>query len=86
MFSQIISNETYKSVDHRVLANSAHEPRVSAAVFFNPSARENVYGPLPELTSSEKPPLYRNFTYNEFITRFFKKELDGKSLTNYFRQ
>ncbi|KAF7827569.1 1-aminocyclopropane-1-carboxylate oxidase-like protein 4-like [Senna tora] len=83
---QIVSNEAYKSADHRVLANPSQEPRVSIAVFFNPSQRESVFGPLPELTSEEKPPLYRNFTYDEFMTRFFKKELDGKSLTNFFRK
>ncbi|KAF1863335.1 hypothetical protein Lal_00031220 [Lupinus albus] len=81
----IISNEEYKSAYHRVLANSSGEPRVSVAVFLNPSNREKIFGPLPELTSAEKPALYRNFTFNEFMTRFFKKELDGKSLTNFFR-
>ncbi|CAK8570383.1 unnamed protein product [Lathyrus sativus] len=83
---QIISNEEYKSVDHRVLANSSNEPRVSSAVFLMPGNREKLFGPLPELTSAEKPALYREFTLNEFMTRFFKKELDGKSLTNFFRQ
>lgn len=84
--SQIISNEEYKSADHRVLANCSNEPRVSVAVFLNPGEREKLFGPLPELTSAEKPALYRNFTLNEFLTRFFTKELDGKSLTNFFRQ
>ncbi|XP_027361591.1 1-aminocyclopropane-1-carboxylate oxidase homolog 4-like [Abrus precatorius] len=83
---QIISNEEYKSAHHRVLANYSNEPRVSVAFFLNPSERERVFGPLPELTSEEKPALYRSFTFNEFMTRFFKKELDGKSLTNFFRQ
>ncbi|KAI4313718.1 hypothetical protein L6164_026674 [Bauhinia variegata] len=83
---QMISNEEYKSVDHRVLANGSGEPRVSVAVFYNPSARENLFGPLPELTSAEKPARYRSFTLNEFMTRFFSKQLDGKSLSNYFRQ
>ncbi|KAK6921619.1 Non-hem dioxygenase N-terminal domain [Dillenia turbinata] len=32
---QILSNDEYKSVEHRVLANSYQEPRLSAAVFFN---------------------------------------------------
>ncbi|CAL5206711.1 unnamed protein product [Lathyrus oleraceus] len=83
---QIISNEEYMSADHRVLANSSNEPRVSSAVFLMPGNREKLFGPLPELTSAEKPALYREFTLNEFLTRFFKKELDGKSLTNFFRQ
>ncbi|KAL2663020.1 hypothetical protein AAZX31_02G079600 [Glycine max] len=85
-FLQIISNETYKSAHHRVLANYSNEPRVSVAVFLNPSDRVRLFGPLPELTSTEKPALYRNFTFDEFMKRFFTKELDGKSLTNFFRQ
>ena len=83
---QIISNEEYKSVDHRVLANPSNEPRVSIAVFFNPGNREKLFGPLPELTSAEKPTLYKDFTLNEFLTRFFTKELDGKSFTNFFKK
>ncbi|KAJ7954310.1 1-aminocyclopropane-1-carboxylate oxidase-like 1 [Quillaja saponaria] len=82
---QIISNEEYKSVEHRVLANSNREPRVSIAFFFNPSGLEDLYGPLSELTSPEKPPLYRHFTLNEFLKGFFTKEY-GKSLANNFRQ
>ncbi|KAF3432129.1 hypothetical protein FNV43_RR26868 [Rhamnella rubrinervis] len=81
---QIISNDEYKSVEHRVLANSSGEPRVSIAVFFNPSKREELYGPLPELVSPEKPALFRRFTLSEFMRKFFSKELDGKSLINYY--
>ncbi|XP_021821166.1 1-aminocyclopropane-1-carboxylate oxidase homolog 1-like [Prunus avium] len=81
---QIMSNGEYKSVDHRVLANSNREPRVSTAVFFNPSNREGTYGPLPELVAHEKPPLYREFTFSEFMQRFFNKGLDGKALVNHF--
>ncbi|XP_030448054.1 1-aminocyclopropane-1-carboxylate oxidase homolog 4-like [Syzygium oleosum] len=82
---QILSNDEYKSVDHRVLANPSREPRVSIAVFCNPSDRENQFGPLPELVSSDKPAAFRQFTFSEYMTRFFTKELDGKSLINYFR-
>nr|XP_023922227.1 1-aminocyclopropane-1-carboxylate oxidase homolog 4-like [Quercus suber]POE98212.1 1-aminocyclopropane-1-carboxylate oxidase like 4 [Quercus suber] len=82
---QIISNEEYKSAEHRVLANSYHEPRVSMAVFCSPGNRDDVYGPLPELISPEKPAIYRQFTLTDFMTRFFKKELDCKSLTNYYK-
>ena len=81
----MMSNDEYKSVEHRVVANSKKEARVSIAVFFNPSDRNGVFGPLPELTSPEKPPVYRQFTYSEFITKFFSRELDGSSLRNFFR-
>lgn len=81
---QIISNDKYTSVEHRVYANPLHEPRVSIAVFFNPSLRENLYGPLPEVVSPEEPGLYKQFKYSEYISRFFTKELDGKSLVKYY--
>ncbi|GAB2279950.1 hypothetical protein Dimus_014586 [Dionaea muscipula] len=82
---QIISNDEYKSGEHRVLANPFQEPRVSIAVFLNPGIRGNLYGPLPELVSPEKPGLFRHFTLDDFLRRFFTKELDGKSLINYYR-
>ncbi|KAG0469341.1 hypothetical protein HPP92_018669 [Vanilla planifolia] len=48
---QMISNDEYKSVEHRVLANSHEDARVSIAMFFNPSKSEDsdIYGPLQEL-------------------------------------
>ncbi|XP_010270531.1 PREDICTED: 1-aminocyclopropane-1-carboxylate oxidase homolog 1-like [Nelumbo nucifera] len=82
---QILTNDEYRSVEHRVLANPFRDPRVSIAIFFNPSKRGNLFGPLPELVSEEKPALYRPFQFSEFMRRFFTKELDGKSLINYFR-
>ncbi|KAL3751190.1 hypothetical protein ACJRO7_012071 [Eucalyptus globulus] len=82
---QIMSNDEYKSVDHRVLANPSREPRVSIAVFCNPSNHKNEFGPFPELVSSDKPAAFRQFTLSEYMRRFFTKELDGKSLINYFR-
>lgn len=68
-----------------MLANSCNEPRVSIGVFFNPSDRQSEFGPLPELIKPERPALYRQFTLMDFLGRFFTKELDGKSLLNYYR-
>ncbi|XP_054823092.1 1-aminocyclopropane-1-carboxylate oxidase homolog 1-like [Prosopis cineraria] len=82
---QIISNEKYKSVDHRVLASNAREARVSIATFFNPGAAESVYGPLEELTSAEDPPRFRRVTYKDYMHKFFNKEVDNTSQTDYFR-
>lgn len=82
---QIMSNDEYKSVEHRVLANDSHDARVSVAVFFNLGNREKLYGPFPELVSAQKPAVYREFTYVDFMKRFFTKELDGKTLTNFYR-
>ncbi|XP_039144407.1 1-aminocyclopropane-1-carboxylate oxidase homolog 3-like [Dioscorea cayenensis subsp. rotundata] len=84
---QIMSNDTYKSVEHRVRANSEQDARVSIAIFYNPGKRGelDLYGPLPELISSEKPAVYRNFTMREFMGTFFGKELRSKSLVECFK-
>ncbi|KAK0574140.1 hypothetical protein LWI29_018773 [Acer saccharum] len=82
---QIMSNDEYKSVEHRVLANPSQEPRISVAVFFNTNERDRMYGPFPELVSPEKPAHFRQFEYTDYLKRFFTKELDGKSLVNYYR-
>ncbi|GAV64793.1 LOW QUALITY PROTEIN: 2OG-FeII_Oxy domain-containing protein/DIOX_N domain-containing protein, partial [Cephalotus follicularis] len=73
---QIMSNDEYKSVEHRVLANPSQEPRISIVVFLT-QQRGKRYGPLPELTSPEKPAIYRQFPYTDYMTRFFAKGLDG---------
>ncbi|CAN0842409.1 1-aminocyclopropane-1-carboxylate oxidase homolog 4 [Linum grandiflorum] len=75
----------YKSVEHRVLANPSSEPRVSVAVFFNSDEAEAVLGPFPELISDEKPAVYRQFPRSDYMKRFFTKELDGRTLTNFYK-
>ncbi|XP_048533476.1 1-aminocyclopropane-1-carboxylate oxidase homolog 4-like isoform X1 [Triticum urartu] len=84
---QIMSNDKYKSVEHRVVMNSGEEARVSLAVFFNPGKRgESVlYGPLPELVSTENPPKYRRFAMPEFLGAFFKRDLASKALLEHFK-
>lgn len=86
---QIVSNGEYKSVKHRVLANSCREPRISVVMFLNLSkwkggsevaGGDNYYGPLPELLTAEKPRIYRDFTEKEFLENFYSKGLDSKSL------
>ncbi|XBH98922.1 hypothetical protein VPH35_128366 [Triticum aestivum] len=84
---QIMSNDKYTSVDHRVVMNSREEARVSIAVFFNPGKRGDsvFYGPLPDLVSEENPPKYRSFTMSEFFGAFFKRDLASKALLENFK-
>ncbi|XP_051203895.1 1-aminocyclopropane-1-carboxylate oxidase homolog 4 [Lolium perenne] len=84
---QIMSNDKYKSVEHRVVMNSCEEARVSVAVFFNPGKRGDsvFYGPLPELVFSENPPKYKSFTMSEFLGAFFKRDLASKALIEHFK-
>nr|XP_023890219.1 1-aminocyclopropane-1-carboxylate oxidase homolog 4-like [Quercus suber]POE63800.1 1-aminocyclopropane-1-carboxylate oxidase like 6 [Quercus suber] len=80
-FIQIISNDNYVSVEHRVLAKASKKPRISVVAFFNvgTQADSDYFGPLPELLSPDKPALYRKFTVPEFNESFFSKGLDSKS-------
>lgn len=82
---QIISNGEYKSVQHRVIANSSEEPRISIAVFFNPGKKGelDLYGPLPELISIEKLAQYCYIKISEFIRTFQSKELGSKFLQHF---
>ncbi|XXG51165.1 hypothetical protein AAC387_Pa02g4998 [Persea americana] len=82
---QMMSNDEYKSVDHRVLANPFREPRISIGVFFNPCKRGDAdyFGPLPELLCDGKVAHYRDFTMAEFMGRLFSIELG--SLVNHFK-
>ena len=82
MIDQIVSNDEYKSVQHRVLANSCKEPRISVGMFFNLTKWKDggYYGPLSKLLSPEKPAIYRDFTKEELIEFFADKALGNKRL------
>ncbi|XP_058083034.1 1-aminocyclopropane-1-carboxylate oxidase homolog 1-like [Magnolia sinica] len=83
---QLISNDKFKSVKHRVLANRVG-PRISVAFFFttyvHPSTR--VYGPIKELTSDEDAPKYKETTVTDFVTYFYSRGLDGKPALDHFK-
>ena len=81
----MMSNDEYKSVEHRVLANPVEGARVSVAVFFKPSNQERPYAPFPELISAEKPAVYQEFLLADYTRRFYARELDGKALTSLYR-
>ncbi|KAK7338996.1 hypothetical protein VNO77_19632 [Canavalia gladiata] len=87
---QLITNDIFVSVYHRVL--SSHKgPRVSVASFFvnsndpNTKVASKVYGPIKELLSEENPPLYRDITVADFMAHHFAKGLDGNSALQPFR-
>ncbi|ERN05151.1 hypothetical protein AMTRI_Chr01g131110 [Amborella trichopoda] len=84
---QIVSNEVYKSAEHRVLANPSKEPRISVAMFYLPRKNDDstFYGPIEELLSPQNPPKYRKFIVTEFYGRFYNKRLDRKSLVEHFK-
>ncbi|KAK7271006.1 hypothetical protein RJT34_26580 [Clitoria ternatea] len=82
---QLMSNDKFKSVEHRVLANHAG-PRVSVACFFtlhlHPTTK--MYGPIKELLSEDNPPVYRETSLKDFISYYDNKGLDGNSALAHF--
>ncbi|CAI0458084.1 unnamed protein product [Linum tenue] len=85
-FLQLISNDKFISVEHRVLANS-RGPRVSVACLFGtylfPNPRK--YGPIEELLSAENPAKYRETTTAEYVCCGNDKGLDGSSTLLQFK-
>ncbi|CAN6903179.1 unnamed protein product [Brassica oleracea] len=85
-FMQLITNDKFISAEHRVLSNRT-ETRISVASFFTTNLLPNstVYGPIKELLSEENPPIYRDFTLEEYTKGYVKKGLNGTSHLSYLK-
>ncbi|PWA98439.1 Non-heme dioxygenase N-terminal domain-containing protein [Artemisia annua] len=82
---QIISNDKFKSVIHRVFGNVALT-RTSVACFFHGVATPpKIYGPIEKVITEECPQMFREFTVIDYMMKFQSRGLDEKSGLNYVR-
>jgi len=73
---EILSNGKYSSIEHRSVVHKDLS-RMSWAVFCAPPL-DMVISPRRELIDDHHPPLYQQASFGEYLTKFFKKGLDGK--------
>ncbi|CAA7056682.1 unnamed protein product [Microthlaspi erraticum] len=80
---EIITNGTYRSIEHRGVVNSEKE-RLSIATFHNPGMYKEV-GPAKSLVHRQKVAKFKRMTMKEYMDGLFSRELDGKAYLDAFR-
>ncbi|CAK8567712.1 unnamed protein product [Lathyrus sativus] len=80
---QALSNGLYKSVWHRAIVN-VEKPRLSVASFLCPD-NEALICPAKSLTENESGAIYRGFTYAEYYSKFWSRNLDQKHCLELFK-
>ncbi|XVF38420.1 hypothetical protein REPUB_Repub20aG0100400 [Reevesia pubescens] len=85
---QLITNDKFISVYHRVLAKNVG-PRISIASFFRtfiqPDNALRMYGPIKELLSEENPPLYKETNVVDYFKFKHVKGVEGTSALAHFK-
>ncbi|GJX94216.1 1-aminocyclopropane-1-carboxylate oxidase homolog 1-like protein [Tanacetum coccineum] len=79
LHTQLIMNDKFESVHHRVLAQKGR-PRISVAAIFRPfhdGVESKVYMPIKELVFEENPRLYRDTSLKEYATFRITKGIEG---------
>ncbi|KAB2602258.1 1-aminocyclopropane-1-carboxylate oxidase 6-like [Pyrus ussuriensis x Pyrus communis] len=86
-FMQLVTNDKFKSVEHRVLATPLVKPRISVASFLVPSAKDklNPYKPIKELLSETNPPKYRDTLHGEYTAYYRVNGQNGGSALPHFQ-
>jgi isopenicillin N synthase-like dioxygenase len=81
-YLQLVSNDRFKSVEHRVVASSVG-PRVSVACFFRTDTSTKVLAPM--ITGGHGEPRYKSTTVAELVRYYRTKGLDGTSTLQHLR-
>ncbi|KAF3630932.1 putative 2-oxoglutarate/Fe(II)-dependent dioxygenase [Capsicum annuum] len=81
---EIVSNDVYKSIEHRVIVNS-NEERLSVATFYS-SNLDSELGPAHSLTGPNNPPIFQRVPVDKYFKDFFARKLDGKSYIDFMKE
>ncbi|XP_049389919.1 1-aminocyclopropane-1-carboxylate oxidase homolog 1-like isoform X2 [Solanum stenotomum] len=73
---QLLSNDKFKSAEHRVLSKQIG-PRISIACFFTTQFQpfDTLYGPIKELLSDENHALYKETTVRDYVSYYNSRGL-----------
>lgn len=80
---EIVTNGTYRSIEHRATVNSVKE-RLSIATFYS-AELEGDMGPAPSLITPEKPALFKRIGVADYFKGLFSRKLQGKSYIDVMR-
>nr|QCP71067.1 flavone synthase [Pohlia nutans] len=73
---QILTNDIYKSVEHRVVVNGERS-RYSVATFYDP-AKTRLISPAAPLVDKDRPALFPSILFGEHVATWYSKGPDGK--------
>ncbi|VAH79826.1 unnamed protein product [Triticum turgidum subsp. durum] len=80
---QVLTNGRFKSVKHRVVANSL-KSRVSMIYFGGPAMTQRI-APLPQLLGAGEQSLYKDFTWGEYKKAAYNSRLGDNRLAQFHR-
>ncbi|KAK7380260.1 hypothetical protein VNO78_32766 [Psophocarpus tetragonolobus] len=86
-FLQLMTNDMFSSVYHRVLVRHTG-PRISVASLFSksfPIGTSEVIGPIKQLLSEDNPPIYRETTAKDVAAQYFENGRNVKASLAPFR-
>ncbi|XVF27405.1 hypothetical protein REPUB_Repub14bG0104100 [Reevesia pubescens] len=80
---EIVSNGTYRSIEHRAIVNSTKE-RLSIATFYS-SKLDSEIGPALSLVGLNNPAIFRRVPLENYFKEFFARKLNGKAYLDFMR-